>query len=338
MKFGLFLGVWENPDAVGNHQQRIQHSVGYVQEAERLGFHSATLTEHHFTGLAQPCSMTLLAYLAAATSRIRLGSAVIILPWHNPLLVAEQIGTLDLLSGGRFDCGLGRGFRYSECRGFGIPGSELQARFDEGLEVLQKCWSEEGRFSHHGRFWHFDDVVIDPKPLQEPHPPVWISVASKPSIERAAEMGYNIMLDSLSDAAAIGERLAYYRACVEARGRVFDPMSVGVTRAFHLTDDEAGTEKAIARHRDVIGNNRRLSVDPSQNDPALYQPPQVATDLREAWLIGQRHEVQQRLQTLHDLGVRNVLLMDAAASLDGLRQFAEDIAPGFADAELSMSA
>ena len=126
MKFGLFLGIWENPQAHGDQQKILNQVIDYAVRAETLGLVSVFLTEHHFTGLPQiPSSLTVLAYLAARTTRLRLGTALIVLPWHNPLLLAEQVGTLDLLSNGRFDCGVGRGFRYVECRGFGIPGEEI---------------------------------------------------------------------------------------------------------------------------------------------------------------------------------------------------------------------
>jgi hypothetical protein len=171
MRFGLFGGArTKRPTGVGlGDSHSYQGFIDYVVEAERLGFHSVFLVEHHFTGQGQvSASMTLLAYLAAKTSRIRLGTAVVVLPWHNPVLVAEQAATLDLLSGGRFDFGVGKGYRKAEFAGFRIPVEEAAERFDEAMEVIRKAWTSEGRFSHHGRRWRYDDIVVEPDRCSAP--------------------------------------------------------------------------------------------------------------------------------------------------------------------------
>ena len=93
---------------------------------------------------------------------MRLGTAVIVLPWHNPVLLAEQAATIDLLSGGRLDFGVGKGYRHTEFASFCIPHEEAEERFEEGLEVILKSWTSEERFSHHGKYWHFEDIIVEP--------------------------------------------------------------------------------------------------------------------------------------------------------------------------------
>lgn len=332
MKFGLFMGIWENPKAAGDHATILRQVVDYVVRAEQLGFISTFLTEHHFTGLPQiPSSMMVLSYLAARTTRIRLGTAVTILPWHNPLLFAEEVGTLDLLSEGRFDCGVGRGFRFVECQGFGIAGEELQARFDEGLAVLQKAWAAPGRFSHQGHYWAFTDAVIDARPVQQPHPPVWIAAGSDGSTRRAAADGHNVLLDQFSDATQIGARIAAFRETLAAQGEPFDPMRVGVTRAFHLTRNAAETRDALEHHQNVLANNRRLSSDPARTEGTLYRPPIASGDPDDTWLIGTHDELVRRLHALRAQGVDYVLLLDTAGNREGLEHFAAEIMPLFSD-------
>ena len=129
MKFGLFGGARAKGGPAGD-SYAYHDFVNYVVEAEKLGFSSVFLVEHHFTGFGQvSASMSLLAYLAARTERIRLGTAVVVLPWHNPILVAEQAATLDLLSNGRLDFGVGKGYRSYEFSGFCIPPEEATERF-----------------------------------------------------------------------------------------------------------------------------------------------------------------------------------------------------------------
>ncbi|HEY1299530.1 MAG TPA: LLM class flavin-dependent oxidoreductase, partial [Stellaceae bacterium] len=185
MKFGLFGGARAKGGPAGD-SSAYHDFVNYVVEAEKLGFSSVFLVEHHFTGFGQvSASMSLLAYLAARTERIRLGTAVVVLPWHNPILVAEQAATLDLLSNGRLDFGVGKGYRAYEFEGFCIAPDEATERFDEAMAVIRTAWTSPGRFSHHGKRWHFDNVVVEPSPIQRPHPPFWLGAGSAESIRRA---------------------------------------------------------------------------------------------------------------------------------------------------------
>src|SRR5690349_22522652 len=119
MRFGLFGGATASPNATVSDSQVYGDFIDYVCEAEALGFESVFLVEHHFTGMGQvSASLDLLAYLAGKTRRMRLGTAVVVLPWHNPVLLAEQAATVDLLSDGRLDLGVGRGYRWNEFHGF----------------------------------------------------------------------------------------------------------------------------------------------------------------------------------------------------------------------------
>ena len=178
MKFGLFGGARARGGPAGD-SHGYHDFINYVIEAEKLGFSSVFLVEHHFTGFGQvSASLNLLAYLAARTERIRLGTAVVVLPWHNPVLVAEQAATLDLLSNGRLDFGVGKGYRPYEFSGFCIPPEEATERFDEAMEVIRKAWTSKGRFSHHGKWWHYDNIVVEPAPIQQPHPPFWLGAGS----------------------------------------------------------------------------------------------------------------------------------------------------------------
>src|SRR6266702_5657298 len=165
MRFGLFGSAQarrptpgaELTDSSQGFHEWIENNV----EAEALGFHSTFVVEHHFTGYGQvSATINLLTWLGARTRTLRLGTAVIVLPWHNPVLLAEQAATLDLLSGGRLDFGIGKGYRPTEFEGFCIPPEEAQARFDEALEIILKAWTTRARFSHEGRFWRFKNVVV----------------------------------------------------------------------------------------------------------------------------------------------------------------------------------
>src|SRR5215831_12781724 len=246
MKYGLFTSVQANSGDLGPQSgQGFGDYLDFNVAAERLGFQSSFLVEHHFSGWNQVSStLMLLTALAMRTTRLRLGSAVMVLPWHNPVLLAEQAATLDLLSRGRLDLGIGKGYRHSEFKGFQIAPEDAEARFEEALEVMTRAWTTRERFSHAGRFWHFEDIVVEPPPMQAPHPPLWVAAGSEASIRRAAARGFNLILDQYASAQQLGERIRIYRAERAARGLGFDPVQVAVARQLHIARDAARLARA----------------------------------------------------------------------------------------------
>ena len=333
MRFGLFGGASVDAGDTVSDSQSYRDYIDYVCEAESLGFYSVFLVEHHFTGINQvSASINFLTYLAAKTRRIRLGTAVVVLPWHNPVLLAEQAATLDLLSDGRFDFGIGRGYRQNEFKGFGIDIAEAGERYDEALEVIKKAWSSTGRFSHHGKRWRFDDIVVEPAPVQKPHPPFWIGANSAASIRRAGEAGFNLLLGQLPSLDDAVENVRVYRSAVEAKGVAFDPYSVALCRALHVVRNRQEREEAYELRAKFLlaaaalagqgeGGHVHLPTNPEENREAT----------EAAALIGDPQEIIERLKRLEAGGVRHVLLMDVSGSREALRTFAREVMPAFAE-------
>ncbi|MCO6418844.1 LLM class flavin-dependent oxidoreductase [Siccirubricoccus sp. KC 17139] len=321
MQFGLFGGARTKRSVGIEDSQGYQSFIDYVMEADRLGFRHMFMVEHHSTGQGQvSASMTLLAYLAAKTQRIRLGTAVVVLPWHNPVLVAEQAATLDLLSGGRFDFGVGKGYRRPEFDAFCIPIEEASERFDEAMEVIRKAWTAEDRFTHHGKRWHYENMLVEPAPLQRPHPPLWLAAGSRDSIRRAAREGYNLLLDQLASVEQIIERIAIYREECARIGRGYHPNMVGTARALQMIHSEAERQAAYETRRRVVGVIGDLARD------------KLAERIEEdtAPLLGTPEEIIARLKLLEAGGATNILLVDPNASVANLRAFAREVMPAFA--------
>ena len=162
-------------------------------KAEELGFDAVLVNDHIIVdGAPRPASwrntydpLMVLSYLAASTTRIRLGTSVLIMPYRNPIAAAKMIATLDQMSGGRVIAGVGTGWNEAEFSALGVPFRERGVRTSEYLRLWQACWSP-GETSFHGRFFDFEKMHISPKPLQQPHPPIWIGGPSRPSLRRAA--------------------------------------------------------------------------------------------------------------------------------------------------------
>ena len=339
MRFGLFGATQadaEGPQAAPG--QGFHDFVEFNIEAEALGYHGTFVVEHHFSGWNQiAATLNLLTWIAARTTTLRVGSAVMVLPWHNPVLLAEQAATLDLLSGGRLDLGVGRGYRYNEFRGFRIPMEEAEARFEETLDFLVKAWTAKERFSWQGKFWQFEDIVVEPPTAQKPHPPIWMAAGSAASIRRVAERGCNLLLDQFAPVEAIGERIALFRREVEARGRAFDPMSVAVARDAHVARDRA--DKLAALERNAKSRQRTVAVSqaPGQQGGSHVLGYRHTAESGEAVsLVGSPDEIDEKLQALHAVGVRYVLA-SFAGSRESLRRFAREIAPALADRGVAAS-
>jgi len=319
MKFGLFGGARVSEEGPRSDSQGYASFVNYVVEAESLGFESLFLVEHHFTGIGQvSSSMSLLAYLAAKTSTIRLGTGVVVLPWHNPVLVAEQAATLDLLSNGRFDFGVGRGYRKSEFEGFCVPMDEAAERYEEAIDVIRKSMSSRGRFSHHGKRWHYENIVVEPPVKQKPHPPLWIGAGNLEVIRRGAREGFNLLLDQVAPVALIGERVAAFRDECERIGRTYTPDMVGVTRGYYLARTPQERSEQKARREQIlasIGGIRQANAvipGPEQDDAPLFGSP---------------IEIIERLRALEHVGVGYVLVSDPSGELEALRVFAGEVMP-----------
>lgn len=342
MKFGLFSdvsAVESSAEALRGQKgfasaQTLQTFGDYICEAERLGFYSVFLVEHHFTGNGQvSSSLSVLANLTGRTSTIRLGTAVVVLPWHSPVLLAEQIATIDQLSRGRFDFGVGKGYRPHEFTGFKMTREEAALRYEETLAFCMRAWSSRERFDHKGDFWQFENIVIDPPPFQRPHPPIWIGATSEASCVRAGKEGFKLLLDQIATPELIGRRIASYKAAAAEAGQPLSAQSVGVTRALQLVDNAEDLMRANqhrAKMLDALGAQAGVKWDSFTERTNLPTFADSSFTSDEAALIGYPKDVVQKLKILQGEGVDYVLLADFSASKESLRVFAEEVMPHFA--------
>jgi alkanesulfonate monooxygenase SsuD/methylene tetrahydromethanopterin reductase-like flavin-dependent oxidoreductase (luciferase family) len=334
MRFGLLCSAQANNDDLGPETgQGFRDYLDFNVEAEALGYHSSFTVEHHFTGWNQVSApLTLLACLAMRTTTLRLGTAVMVLPWYHPILLAEQAATLDLISGGRLDFGVGKGYRYNEFKGFGVPQEEAEARFEEAIEVIMRAWTSRTPFSHHGRFWQFQKLVVEPPTAQRPHPPFWVAAASPRSIRRAAARGFNLILDQYAGPDAIGERIALYRSERIANGYAFDPMHVTVARQLYVAENGADRKAALAQQAEYTRRTVAVSRAPDGRPGShvlAYADTDGATEANA--LFGTPDEICRMLTALNKAGAEYVLL-HIAGGIEQLHRFAREIMPEFSDA------
>ena len=330
MQFGM-LHLFENP--VGKSENRIIHEqMELMRAAEEVGFDSVWPAEHHFTEYGYCASPALsLAAIAAETNRIRLGTGVVVLPLNHPLRVAEDYAFLDHLSNGRVDLGVGRGYQPLEFRRYGIDQTTTREQFDESLQVIRQAWTE-GRVDFAGKHYRFDDVPVRPRPVQRPHPPIWMAALSPETFELAGRYGLNLLYGSvfgLTPDAAGQRRTDYYRG-LKAGGHSPEGKQSGCLIMVYVADS---MEQARAEFRDpVLWYYKTISkyVAPAKGSEAVptYEMYTAFRDLagaatwemlleREAVICGDPDYVGERLQKYQEIyGFTDLLCWTRLGGLD----------------------
>ena len=206
--------------------------------------------------------------------------------------------------------------------------------------MIIKAWTADEPFSHRGKYWQFDQVVVEPPTAQQPHPPIWMGAGGERSIRRVARQGYNLLLGQYASPEDVAQSIATFKDAVEEGGRRFDPTQVGVTRAFYVTDSQ--TEKEAAMERRLQNRMRQLKLA-TRPDGTVHGGPDRATgDPRTvnemSAIYGNPDEVAKRLEALRDAGVGYVLINGGGSGggsrgRESLRRFAREVMPFFADVE-----
>ena len=316
--------------------------------ADELGMHSAWIGEHHFSTLGVlSCPDLVLAYVAARTRRIRLAPAVTVLPLHNPIRVAEQWATLDLLSGGRVEFAAGRGYDRREYQPFHVSFEDNQSIFAEGMEVVRRLWSAEGRISHRGTHYSFDNVGITPKPLQQPLP-AHVASFSKPSIELAARLGCGLVVAPFAAALTYGglaQVAKLYKETCATHGTT--PGRLICSYFIHFADtpqqEKAARERQIRYYRECV--IPAFPGDPKTAPPSYrYFIDMVdrlqkvrPEDLTEnSVLMGSAQRITETLKKVEAAGFNEVILYFNVGLKphqqvkDEMARFMAEVAPSFA--------
>jgi alkanesulfonate monooxygenase SsuD/methylene tetrahydromethanopterin reductase-like flavin-dependent oxidoreductase (luciferase family) len=210
LELGVYFEFQIQPE--GSQQQAFQTDLNHIELADKLGYDYAWLAELHFSPERSVISSPFLAACAAIhrTKNIRIGTAVSVLPLNNPVRIAEDVATLDHLSKGRFELGIGRSGAPRGYVGYSIPYQESKARFNDCLEILIKAWSQDS-FSHASEFYKFDNVCVFPKPYQTPHPPIRNAATSAETFLSSAKKGFPIFVSLRGSLASLKERIDMYK-------------------------------------------------------------------------------------------------------------------------------
>jgi len=274
MRFHMHMLPTYFPERMSPFEGYYREVLEQIELAEELGWDCFWFTEHHFLpyGGAIPNPAIMLIAAAARTSRLRLGSAISILPLHHAVQTAEDYAMVDVVSGGRLDFGIGLGNTALDFQVFGGDRAESRARFEESVEIIMKAWTQDG-WSHDGPFWRMKDVSVYPKPVQQPHPPLWVAGLSPESLGWAGRHGCSIMTVAHSfPPEAYGPGMAAWRSGLMEAG--YDPSSRHCKLHLRVWVDEDAerarevAEAGIAQYEHVatVGRERRIPTKPGPYD------------------------------------------------------------------------
>jgi alkanesulfonate monooxygenase SsuD/methylene tetrahydromethanopterin reductase-like flavin-dependent oxidoreductase (luciferase family) len=306
MKFGLFF---QAPEADGQSAaQRFAEVIELIAFAEELGFDVAWLAELHFGGafslLANP--LMLIPVIAQRTKRIRLGTAVSLLPLQHPLSLAEQAATADVLSGGRLELGVGRGSIPSQFHGFRIASDENRARFDECLAIIRRAWASE-RFSYRGRFYDIEEIAVVPRPMQRPHPPIRVAVHSAESFAHIADTGLPIYSGTTTTPLPqLREFMGVYRERLAAGGHAWQAEQMALMLPMYVGDREAMRPGVHKYYRNLQTIFAQIPASYGEHLPRLKTIEENVANLpfdkfcRDQGVFGDAAEVVDRLQAARD--------------------------------------
>ncbi len=341
MDFGMFTDFHIRKGMT--QAEAFDESFKQVEAAEELGMDSAWLAEHHFTPdrsvLASP--LIIASALAARTSKIRVGLAVQVLPLTNPLRIAEEAATVDHISKGRFDFGIGRSGLTKYYQGYNVPYSESRGRFLEALEVIMKAWTQE-RFSHEGDFYTYHDVTVVPKPYQQPYPPTRVAVAGEDTFPLIGSLGYPIFASANTPMPQLKERLkAYRKARQEARHSGPDDIVLRVPAYLAETAEKARSEPQDSTMYAIQYAARELIGSAASKETAERLQRMASTPydeiLKHRVIYGTPEAVTERIQEFEEeLGISGLVLemnyggqIPYDRTINSIRLLTEEVMPKF---------
>lgn len=315
--------------------QRFDRALREVVRAEELGFDSAWVAEHHGWEKIWPSSHIALAAFAARTETIRLGTGITILPQTNPVRLAGEANLVDVISGGRFTLGVGVGWREEEMENLGYSFDERGPRMTDHLRAMHALWTDDVA-SYDGRFVSFEEFEVSPKPVQEPHPPVWIGGEGDTALKRAAYLGDAWFPVWISPIETLEERLARYEDFVQEAGDDPAERELPLFRIVGVDEDpDVAREYLTEMFRDMIAGYRLRGLPvAAEMERGVNEDFEAFADGR--LLYGDPEEIVDQIETFERrLGVDHFIFklynpgVTHEQMLDRLELIGRDVLPHF---------
>ncbi len=278
----------------------------FVVRAETLGYDSLWVQEQMITDTAILEPVALLTYVAGLTSRVRLGTAVLLTVVRNPVELAKTLATIDQLCGGRLVVGVGIGGATTPHEIFGVPREHRVRRFVEGIKVIKALWTQP-KATVSGDFWNFTDVPMEPKPAQKPHPPIWFGARTEVALKRAARLGDGWMGPGSSSSAEFVQHMEWIRRLLDEVKR--DPATFSISKRVYIAVDD---------NRNIAEQRLRRWFG------ARYKQPDMAPRVS---IFGSRTECVDQLGALVKAGAQHLLLDPVYDHVEQMELLATEVVP-----------
>jgi alkanesulfonate monooxygenase SsuD/methylene tetrahydromethanopterin reductase-like flavin-dependent oxidoreductase (luciferase family) len=340
MKIGeLFL--IPTPDASISFADRYRHVLEMAEYGNDKGFEAVWITEHHFSDYGySPNPLMLLGEVGRVAPDLRLGTAILVLPLWHPVRLAEDVATLDVLSGGRVDVGIGRGYQPYEFGALGVDLSKNRDQFNEALNIAIDAWTKDD-FEYDGRFWNVPRTTVFPKPVQQPHPPIWMAATTPPSIRAAVERGYHLCTGTGAVFEELQMRNAYIDSVLADMGRPPEGIERAANRFVFCSTSQDEIDDAIHQSRWQIRVSRVLTGGGVPIGGRNEAPPYPGEPDIETWqrrmIIGDPDECVRRIQNLADAGITYIFGLFEFGGLDhdvamrSIKLFSDHVMPAIRD-------
>ncbi|MAT92242.1 MAG: LLM class flavin-dependent oxidoreductase [Halioglobus sp.] len=324
-RYGIYHELEVRGRSAEIEQQSFAETMSQIELADRLGYDSAWFVEHHFTrGFSHSSAPDLvLAAVARSTERIRLGLGVSLLPFLSPIRVAERVGTLDVVSGGRVEFGTGRGASPLEYQAFQRPFEQSREIWEDHLDAVKEIFAANGgEVTREGRYYEIPGVSVLPRPVQQPGPPIWVASTSLAGFLAAAKGGYNLLcIPILKGLPALAEDIAQYKQALAEHGHDPDKARIGCLVPWYVDAENSGLDEAVSAFMWYIRRQVNLVTPPDYTDAqhATYKVfGQLAAGMSEEKAIatlnehrmivmGDVQESRRAMEEFFDAGVTDLL-------------------------------
>tara|TARA_B100001142_G_scaffold204157_1_gene202559 strand:- start:190 stop:1254 length:1065 start_codon:yes stop_codon:yes gene_type:complete len=340
MQFGVFL-LLQSPD-VQPSPTIYDNAIKQAELADELGFNTVWLAEHHFSSYGYlPYPLMMAIKIAERTKSIRVGTAVLVLPLHHPIKLAEEIAMADQLTNGRIEIGFGRGYQEYEFDRLGVNIHENREMFDESLDIISKALQEE-TITYDGNYYKIPETAIFPKTIQNPHPPFWIAAQSPDSIKKVVQKGYKCITGgSSAPSGAVKQNWEVFQNAVEESGAGW-PQEFAIQKQIYVaeTEEEARKEldNAMWHYRLVtsLRGNTQVVEKGKAIEKVLDNEPDLDTVYDEWLIFGDPETCTKKIQKLIDTTgitslncVFKIGRMDNEKVMKSMKLFATQVMPQF---------